>query len=820
MRGQFRLFLWISICVVGVCLTSCQQQINYPAPGLTSISPTTMVAGQPAFNLTVNGGNFTPASVVLWNNQPRVTLFTGTTVLTAQILASDVQNAGTAFVAVETPQPGGGTTPNPATFVISAPPSPVPHITSLSPSAVATGSAGFTLTVTGTNFVSQSTVAVNGNGRSTAFLNTTSLEASIPASDVGTGGTLQITVLNPQPNGGNSNAFSLSVTNPVPGIASLSPTSAQAGGAATTLSITGTSFVPNSVVTINGAPRTTVFGSPAGVQATLTAADLAAGGIEQVQVVNPAPGGGTSNVLTFAVNPTDTAGLPVLVDVAPSGAQANNGVCGAACSSGPPTLTTAGPAVSTTGQFVVFASNSTNLLSTASQPNLTNGASDIFFRNTCLGSTTTSTNSCTPSTVLVSAAANGGAADGPSSEPSLDSAGTHVAYTSSASNLVNYVAVAGGTRQVYWQMPCTTTTTTSCTTTNAPILVSLSADGTSAGNADSYNPVISPDGQYVAFVSLATNLVSNPLVNGVTPQVYIRTICSGVTPLTQTSSCVPTTYLVSTPDGSTPADGPSSDPAIANTGLFVSFSSAATNLPSPNSNPSRYSEVLETSTCVTAASGCVQTVQLISSNDGTTPANGASTQSAISPDGRFVAFASSGINLVAGVGPTQQIYVRDTCAEVLTIVTGCTPSTILVSSPDTSAMPSTPANALSENPSISECGTTTTTTTVCSVGVLIAFATKATNLASNVQNGVENVFVRSTCQDVTTTTTGTPPACTPRTALASQPAGTAPPTANGDSVAPMITGDGHAVAFISSATNLVTSDTNGFADVFLAASSF
>jgi hypothetical protein len=36
----------------------------------------------------------------------------------------------------------------------------------------------------------------------------------------------------------------------------------------------------------------------------------------------------------------------------------------------------------------------------------------------------------------------------------------------------------------------------------------------------------------------------------------------------------------------------------------------------------------------------------------------------------------------------------------------------------------------------------------------------------------------------------------------------------------MITGDGHAVAFISSATNLVTSDTNGFADVFLAASSF
>jgi len=813
LRGRFRAIFWLSICCAAVLLTSCQEQINYPAPTLTSILPVSIEAGQPAFLLNLKGGNFTPASMVLWNGSQRVTLFTNTGVLTAQILASDIQNAGVALITVSTPQPGGGVT-QPQQFTINPARSPVPQITSLSPSGVSAGSSGFTLIVTGENFVSQSTVTVNGSNRSTAFVATTSLQVVISASDVATAGTLQIVVVNPPPDGGTSSVFPLNITNPVPSISSLSPTSAQAGAASTALSLTGTGYVPNSVVTINGATRTTTFASSTAIQATLTAADLAEGGISQVQVVNPSPGGGTSNTQTFAVNPTDAAGLPVLVDIAPSGAQANNGICGASCSGGVPTLATAGPSVSTTGQFVVFASNSTNLLSTVTQPNLmTNGLSNIFLRNTCLGATSSSCT--TPTTSLVGTAANGGAADGPNSEPSIDIGGTNVAFTSTASNLVNYVAVSGGTRQVYWQTPCTTSS--SCTATNVAVLVSLSADGTSAGNGDSYNPVISPDGQYVAFVSLATNLVSGLTgLDGVTPQVYIRTICAGVTPLTQNATCIPTTFLVSSPDGVTPANGASSHPAIANTGLFVAFVSTATNLGATAPNPSAAQEVFETSTCVTAVAGCVPATNLISTPDGVTPASGASIQPVISQEGRFVAFASTATNLVIGVGPTQEIYVRDTCNDVSTLVTSCTPSTNLVSSPDTTTSPTTPANSLSENPSLSECGATTTTTSPCQVGLLIAFATKATNLSSSVQNGIENIFVRSTCEDLATTTT----ACTPQTALASQPAGTSATASNGDSVVPAISGDGHTVAFISAATNLVTRGTNGFADVFLAATSF
>lgn len=822
MQARSRVLFWLSIWLAAVLVTACQEQINYPTPSPNiTLVPSSIEAGQPGFTLTVKGGNFTPASIVSWNNASLITLFTSTSELTAQIPASFVQNAGSAAIIVSTPSPGGGSTLA-ATFVINAAPSPLPEISSLSPSGVFTGGAGTSLTINGKNFVSQSEVSVNGSIRTTSFIDATSLSAPISAADIAAAGNVQITVINPPPNGGTSNIVSLKVTNPVPNLGALSPAAAQAGTATpTTVTVTGTGFVANSTVMINGAPHATVFNNATQLQATLTGADLAAGGVDQVEVFSPGPGGGTSNPLTFAIDPTDSAGLPVLVDLAPSGAQANNGVCGTPCTSGVPTLTTAGPSASMTGQFIAFASNSTNLLATVTQPNLlTNGTSGIFFRDTCLAGSTSTSSSCAPKTLLITSGTGGNPANGPSSEPSLDSSGSDVAFTSSGSNLVNYVTTPTGTRQVYWQPTCeTTSSSTSC----APALVSLSADGASAGNGESYNPIISPDGQYVAFVSLATNLVSGVVVDGVTPQVYIRTICGGVTPLTQTSSCVPTTYLVSTPDGVTPGDGPSSDPAISNTGLYVSFSSTATNLGATAPNPGAAQEIFERATCVTTigtiSNSCVNFTNLISTPDGgATAANGVSIEPAISPDGRFVAFASTATDFGTAAAGVQEIYVFDTCIGVaVTTPPTCTPSSpMLVSTPDTSANPTTPANALSENPSVAVCSSTTTVTGTCPSGVLIAFSSKSTNLSPDVINGIENVFVRSTCVDLPSGTT----ACTPRTALASTPAGASPAASNGDSIVPAISGDGHTVAFISSANNLVGVDSNGLADVFLSATSF
>jgi Tol biopolymer transport system component len=332
-------------------------------------------------------------------------------------------------------------------------------------------------------------------------------------------------------------------------------------------------------------------------------------------------------------------------------------------------------------------------------------------------------------------------------------------------------------------------------------MVSLGADG-NPGNADSYNPVISPDGQFVAFVSLATNLVSGASVDGVTPQVYLRTICGGTTPLTPpgtTTTCAPTTYLVSSPDGIAPGNGASSYPTIGNAGTFISFISTASNLGVPN--PSKAQEIFEQNECQLATTGCVPTMTLISTPDGTTAAGGANLQPNISYDGRFVAFSSTAANLGVAAAGIQQIYVRDTCAGVTTT---CTPSTKLVSTPNGT----TPANGLSESPSINGDSSGS--------GQFIAFASQASNLSTNTANGVENIFVRNTCNTLASTTT----ACVPGTALASHANGTSAPAADGNSVAPAISPDGHTVAFISFANDLVPLDTNAVEDIFLGATTF
>jgi trimeric autotransporter adhesin len=812
-----------------VWVAGCEEQINFPTPVIQSISPTETQAGEPTINVTVTGKGFTPSSSVLWSsdviaNATLVSTFDPNTgQLIAQVPASYIQSPGQAYISVSTPQPGGGVT-NSLTFTINPNPSAVPAISGLSPTTVAAGSSGLTLTINGKNFVAKSVVLVNGDARTTAFSNSTSLQATITGGDVASAGTLQISVFNPPPDGGSSNAFDFDVDNPVPSLASLSPTTALAGSASASLALTGTNYNSQSVVLINGSPRVTALASATQVGTTLNSGDLAQGGVVQVQVENPGPGGGASNILTFAVDPTDLAGLPDLVDYAYNGAQANNGLCGtlAACSSGTPSLSSSGPSVSTTGEFAAFASISTNLLL-----NQANAASAIFVRDTCLSATASSTGSsgCVPKTVLANLGIGGALPNGPADQPTIDSAGAHVAYTSMATNLVNYSNVTGANRQVYWQSTCLSGSTgTGCSTTGSSgtaALISVGADGVTPGNGDSYDPVVSPDGQYVAFVSLATNLVSGVTVDGVTPQVYVRNTCNVVPPATGT--CTPTTYLVSTLDGTTPGNEPSSAPSIANDGLFVSFTSQATNLLGSGSSFNGTAEVFERSTCVTTLTSvggtCVPSTTLISSPDQVTPADGASGESSVSQDGRFVAFASAGKNLIPGIGPTQQVYVSDTCAGVaVTTPPQCTPALNLVSTPDGT----TPANALAENPSVNRCVTATSVTVSCGTGQFIAFATKATNLGPNVQNGVENIFARNTCEGVvTTTTTTTPnvPDCVAFTFLASQPQGTQASPANGDSVVPSLSGDGHVVGFLSSASNLVPNDSNGIPDAFIAAAS-
>jgi hypothetical protein len=107
--------------------------------------------------------------------------------------------------------------------------------------------------------------------------------------------------------------------NPAPNLTSLTPSRTEVGSAAFRLAVYGANFVPGAVVRWNGADRTTTFVTSGHLTASIPDSDVAAAGVAQVIVWNPAPGGGASNSLNFTVSLTPTTPAPVIVGVAGTG---------------------------------------------------------------------------------------------------------------------------------------------------------------------------------------------------------------------------------------------------------------------------------------------------------------------------------------------------------------------------------------------------------------------------------------------------------------------------------------------------------------------
>jgi len=190
----------------------------------------------------------------------------------------------------------------------AAQPAP-PTITSIAPSAVSAGGPSFTLTVTGSGFLTNSVVQINASNRPTVYKSTLQLTATILASDIATPATLQVTVFNPFAAGGGvtSNAVPLTVSAaPPPSLISVSPEFTMQGADHVRMTLVGANFRPGATVVISP-PLGAVIDSNGHTRA----ADVAVLG---VTVVNP----GLMTAL-FSVSPTatrPTAALPVrAVDV-------------------------------------------------------------------------------------------------------------------------------------------------------------------------------------------------------------------------------------------------------------------------------------------------------------------------------------------------------------------------------------------------------------------------------------------------------------------------------------------------------------------------
>ena len=113
-------------------------------------------------------------------------------------------------------------------IIVTPAANPVPQATSLSPAAAAAGQPSFTLAVNGSNFTSASIVRWNGADRPTTYVSAAQVKAAIPAADVASLGSAQVTVFSPTPGGGTSSALPFSIV-PAP-ILSVSSTTVAPGG--------------------------------------------------------------------------------------------------------------------------------------------------------------------------------------------------------------------------------------------------------------------------------------------------------------------------------------------------------------------------------------------------------------------------------------------------------------------------------------------------------------------------------------------------------------------------------------------------------------
>jgi len=427
---------------------------------------------------------------------------------------------------------------------------PVPQIASLSPNSTAAGEAAFTLIVTGTGFISGSVVRWNRADRTTTFVSSSQLTATISANDIAVSGTFQVTVFNPSPGGGTSNALTFTINNPAPTLSLIAPNSAFAGGGDFTLTATGSQFVSNSVVHWNGSNRATTFVTSTELQAAILASDIAAVGAAQVTVFNPGPGGGTSAPQAFTISlASPTPGVIERVSVANDGTEGN--------------FDSFDSVISADGRFVAFDSRASNLAAGD-----TNGSRDVFVRDTCVGAPA----GCTPSTTRVSVASDGSEGNGISDTPSISADGRFVAFAADASNLV--AGDTNGAGDVFVRDTCVGVPA-GCTPSTTR--VSVASDGTQGNAGVFFDLSISADGRFVAFDSDASNLVAGD-TNGAV-DVFVRDTCLGAP-----AGCTPSTIRVSVASDGTQANNSSITGALSADGRFVAIDSNASNLVADDTN--------------------------------------------------------------------------------------------------------------------------------------------------------------------------------------------------------------------------------------------
>jgi Tol biopolymer transport system component len=345
------------------------------------------------------------------------------------------------------------------------------------------------------------------------------------------------------------------------------------------------------------------------------------------------------------------------------------------------TFPSAPAAISSDGNLVAFASDSSNLV-----PNDTNRASDIFVRNRAGGTTE-----------RVSVANGGGQADGPSFTPSMSAGGRYVVFASGATNLVD--GDTNGVSDVFLRDRLTGETRR---ISEKP--------GAGQQPVSAQHPSISPNGQFIAFDSAGDFDPSKPPTPYGRPNVFRYHSDTGAIDMVST-------WI---PPGATDRQAgfkASFAPSVADDGsvAFLSdgFGMTASSADEPIGSNPNWTDVY-----VGHLDG---TIEKASMNNDRTPvfAVGDSSEPRISADGTHVAFVVNGLSDLPQTGadqnPFTDVFVRDLVAK----------QTIQVNLPQDKSPPA----GHNHSPAINGNGS------------VVAFVSDASNLVPGDTNGVADVFL-------------------------------------------------------------------------------
>ena len=382
------------------------------------------------------------------------------------------------------------------------------------------------------------------------------------------------------------------------------------------------------------------------------------------------------------------------------------------------------PSISADGRYVAFSSEARNLVDGD-----TNGTIDVFVHDCQTGQTT-----------RVSVKSNGEQARYGGVYPSISGNGRFVAFQSLARDLVD--GDTNGKMDVFVHDRETGQTTR----------VSVSSSG-EEGNDISWSPRISADGRYVAFESIASNLVEGDTNEGWDVFMHDRRQPGQTTRVSVSSS-------------GEEGNGESKWHDISPDGRYVAFSSEADNLVDGDTNENMDVFVHD---CLM---GQTTRVSVNSSGEEDTGCGAISRLPSISVHGGYVAFESAASDLVdEDINGRWDVFVHDRQTDRTTLV------------------------SLSSNGDQGNCASSFAS--ISADGCSVAFESCAGNLVAGDTNKRDDVFVND-CETEETT----------RVSVSRW-------QANEGCFCPSISADGRFVAFYSEASNLVDGDTNENRDVFV-----